>query len=95
MAFCENYIVIDSPDGTYVKTFEGVSETKTYEDVMNEVLYDAAEMICFSDCCEEVVREIYVGGTKIEYLGWQPDMLFEFCVNGRIIWSRRFPRWDH
>lgn len=96
MAFSENFIVADSYDGTYVKTFEGVFENRTYEDVLNEVLYTAAKMICFSDCGEDEVREIYIDGAKVEYLGWQPGMLFEFCgANGRIVWSRRFPEWDH
>ena len=96
MAFYEDFIVIDSSDGTYVKTFEGVSENRTYEDVLNEVLYAAAKMICFGDFGEDVVRDIYVGGAKIEYMGWQPGMLVEFCsANGRIVWSRRFPEWDH
>lgn len=96
MGFCEDFIVVDAPDGTYVKTFEGVSNDRTYEDVLNEVLYAAAKMICFCDCIPDDVREIYVGGAEVKYMGWQPGMLFEFSgANGRIIWSRRFPEWDH
>lgn len=96
MAFSENFLVIDAPDGTYVRTFGKISDDRTYEDVLNEVLYAAAKMICFGDCIPEDVREIYVGGTKIEYMGWHPGMLFEFSgANGEIVWSRRFPEWDH
>lgn len=61
------------------------------------LLRDAAEMICFSDNSDEIVEAIVVQGWKIEYLGWHPDMLFEFRdqVTGEIIWSERFPQWDH
>jgi hypothetical protein len=33
----------------------------------------------------------------LEYLGWQPDMLFEFCdkETREIVYSANFPMWDH
>lgn len=60
-------------------------------------LRDAAEMICFSDCSDEIVEAIVIQGYKINYVGWQPGMLFEFCdqESGEIVWSERFPQWDH
>jgi len=95
MSFCENFILIDSPDGTYVKCFEGVTEDRTSEIVRDEVLYAAAKAICFDDCSDDVVKAIYVNGIEYEYVGWQPGMLYEFCSNGKVVWSRRFPEWDH
>lgn len=60
-------------------------------------LRDAAEMICFSDCSDEIVEAIVIQGYKVDYVGWQPGMLYEFRdqMSGEIIWSERFPQWDH
>ena len=61
------------------------------------LLRHAAEMICFGDCSDEIVEAIVVQGWKVEYVGWQPNMLFEFRdqVTGEIIWSEYFPKWEH
>lgn len=61
------------------------------------LLRDAAEMICFSDYSDKIVEAIVIQGYKIDYVGWQPGMLFEFRdrENGEIIWSERFPQWEH
>ena len=42
-------------------------------------------------------RQIMCGGRLLEYLGWQPDMLFEFCdkETREIVYSANFPMWDH
>ena len=63
----------------------------------NRLLRDAAEMICFSDCSDEIVEAIVIQGYKVEYVGWRPGMLFEFRdqVTGEIIWSESFPQWEH
>ena len=63
----------------------------------DQLLRDAAEMICFSDCSDEIVEAIVIQGYKVDYVGWQPGMLFEFRdrENGEIIWSERFPEWNH
>lgn len=60
-------------------------------------LRDAAKMICFSDCSDEIVEDIVIQGYKVEYVGWQSDMLFEFRdqESGEIIWSESFPQWEH
>lgn len=63
----------------------------------NELLRTASEMICFSDCSDEIVEAIVIQGWKVDYVGWQPNMLFEYRdqETGEIIWSERFPQWDH
>lgn len=60
-------------------------------------LRDAAKMICFSDWSHEIVKDIVIQGYKIEYVGWQSDMLFEFRdqESGEIVWSESFPQWEH
>ena len=60
-------------------------------------LRDAAKMICFSDWSHEIVKDIVIQGYKVEYVGWQSDMLFEFRdqESGEIIWSKSFPQWEH
>ena len=89
----DNFIVFDSPNGYYTKFFE---DSAVNNNVANEIFLYAARAICFDDCCDDRVEAIYVGGRKVEYMGWQPGMLYEFCDDrGRIVWSRRFPEWDH
>jgi hypothetical protein len=67
------------------------------EDAGNKLLRDASKMICFSDCTDEIVEAIVVQGWKVDYMGWQPGMLYEFRdqETGEIIYSNRFPEWDH
>jgi hypothetical protein len=57
----------------------------------------AAEMICFADCSDEIVESIVVRGHKAEYVGWQPNMLFEFRLQetGETAFCGCFPQWDH
>ena len=81
---------------------EGVREMEYlyfHDDIYsaNDLLRAASEMICFSDCSDEIVEAIVIQGWKVEYVGWQPNMLFEFRdqESGEIIWSCRFPQWDH
>lgn len=63
----------------------------------NRQLRDAAKMICFSDCSDEIVEDIVIQGYKVDYVGWQSGMLFEFRdrESSEIIWSERFPQWEH
>lgn len=79
---------------------ERVMEYTIYEDspeAANTLLREAAQMICFADCSDEIVESIVIQGWKIDYVGWQPDMLFEFRnqETGEIIWSESFPQWEH
>ena len=71
-----------------------------YEDTpedADKLLRAASEMICFGDCSDEIVEAIVIQGWKVDYVGWQPNMLFEFRdqETGEIIWSHNFPNWDH
>jgi hypothetical protein len=60
--------------------------------------YNAAQHYAWRDCDDTYsIVEIMCGGRPLEYLGWQPDMLFEFCdkETREIVYSANFPMWDH
>lgn len=60
--------------------------------------YNAAQHYAWRDCDDTYsIVEIVCGGRPLEYLGWQPDMLFEFCdkETREIVYSANFPQWDH
>lgn len=100
MASSDCFVVLENTQGIHVKTFGDFSETEEKRDlekVTDEVLYFAAKAICFSDCSDEEVNYICVGGREVRYCGWRPGMVYEFYdVKTRdIIWSRSFPHWDH
>lgn len=59
--------------------------------------YKASQFYAWSDCDDtyEIV-EIMCDGKELYYVGWQPNMLFEFVSeDGGIVYSAEFPQWDH
>lgn len=55
-----------------------------------------SKRLCFSDCSNELVTEIYFEGKPIHYGGWKPNMLYTFYdENNTLIWAQAFPHWDH
>lgn len=57
---------------------------------------ELARTLAFSDCSDEEVILIIYEGKELHYVGWQPNMLYEFADEaGNIIWSNSFPQWDH
>ena len=91
-----SYIAYSILDVNNIREMEYIYYDDTPE-AANSLLYDVAKMICFSDCSDEIVEAIIVQGYKLEYIGWQPGMLYEFRdqKSGKIVWSARFPEWDH
>ena len=83
------FFIIKREDDCYVifpKTPEGINEWFT----------ELANTLAFLDCSDEEVILIIYEGKEIHYVGWQPDMLYEFADEaGNIIWSNSFPQWDH
>ena len=58
----------------------------------------AAQHYAWSDCDDTYAIEmIMCAGIKLEYVGWQPCMLYEFreVESGEIVFSREYPQWDH
>ena len=65
---------------------------------INGLCYKAAQFYAWRDCDDTYdIVEIMWAGHPVEYLGWQPDMLFEFrdIESGEILYSAYFPEWDH
>ncbi len=85
------------PQSFYIYTDnEGIVHTKVYDKIdMDRFFCEISKRIAFSDCSGEEVTEIYWKGKKIEYLGWQPCMLFEYKNSKEVIWSGMFENWDH
>jgi hypothetical protein len=59
--------------------------------------YKASQYYAWSDCDDTYrIEEIMCDGRELEYVGWQPCMLFEFVnENGDVVYSAEFPQWDH
>ena len=59
--------------------------------------YKASQFYAWSDCDDTYrIDEIMCDGRELEYIGWQPGMLFEFVDDdGTIVYSAKFMCWDH
>ena len=60
--------------------------------------YKASQFYAWSDCDDTYeIDEIMCDGQKLEYIGWQPGMLFEFrdIESNQIVYSAAFEHWDH
>ena len=59
--------------------------------------YKASQFYAWADCDDTYrIDEIMCDGRELEYVGWQPGMLFEFeSEDGGIVYSAEFPQWDH
>lgn len=70
---------------------------KTYENI-NDMFKSISNIICFYDCDDTFeVCDIFVDGKKVEYFGWQPNMLFTFVFDdtGEVCWENSYPQWEH
>ena len=59
--------------------------------------YKASQYYAWSDCDDTYrIDEIMCDGRELEYVGWQPCMLFEFVnEEGDVVYSASFECWDH
>ena len=62
---------------------------------VNEFFRAVSHEIAFGDCNCTSVDIICLNGRKVEYVGWQPNMLFTYKINGMVFWEASFPEWDH
>ena len=62
---------------------------------VNEFFREVSHKIAFGDLDCTEVDAICLNGRKVEYVGWQPNMLFTYEINGMSIWEASFPEWDH
>ena len=89
-------------ENTYIKLVDretGEVVMKYFEkgDV-GALCYKASQFYAWDDCDDTYrIEEIMCDGHELDYLGWQPGMLFEFkdLVTGEIVYSAEFPQWDH
>ena len=89
-------------DNTYVKLVDretGVELMKHFdEDDICAVCRYAAKVYCFADCDDTYrIEKIVCGGRELEYVGWQPAMLFEFvdAETKQVVFSQQYEQWDH
>ena len=89
-------------ENTYIKLRDretGAIEMRYFEKGdIGALCYKASQIYAWSDCDDtyEIV-EIMCDGRKLEYIGWQPGMLFEYrdVESGEIVASAEHWEWDH
>ena len=89
-------------ENTYIKLRDretGAIEMKYFEKGdIGALCYKASQFYAWSDCDDtyEIV-EIMCDGRKLEYVGWQEGMLFEYrdVESGEIVASATHWEWDH
>ena len=59
--------------------------------------YKASQIYAWHDCDDTYdIDKIMCDGRELYYVGWQPDMLFEFeSEDGGIVYSANHMQWDH
>lgn len=82
------FFVVEYEDGIYVRGLD--------EGSFEQWFTVLAHTLAFDDCSNERVLYIMYRGKELHYTGWKPGMTYEFAdKKGNIIWSARFPEWDH
>lgn len=81
-------------------TENGVDEVLFFDDDFgaDHACYNAAKIICYGDCNGAELKRLVCRGYELEYVGWQPNMLFEFRQKGthdEACWSEYYPEWEH
>ena len=62
----------------------------------NVVFHEAAWLRAYADLYDISSVIVHHNGHRYYYAGWQPDMLIEFVNEiGVVVWSGRYPEWDH
>ena len=78
-------------------TDQDLYEFIAFDDV-NEMFRSISKIYCFSDIDDtyEIV-DIFCKGFKAYYVGWQPDMHFEYKIvaTKETVWEGWFDHWDH
>ena len=89
-------------ENTYIKLVDcetGEVVMKYFEKGdIGALCYKASQYYAWSDCDDSYrIDEIMCDGRKLEYVGWQPGMLFEYrdVESGEIVASAEHWEWDH
>ena len=61
------------------------------------VFNTAANLVAFGDLTGVRMIRVRHNGRSYKYAGWMPGMLIEFEAlgSGHVVWSERYPHWDH
>lgn len=89
-----NYYEFSVPNHLGIEQREHRDSTYDHAD---DMMRKICQMICFSDCTEECIDKIVYRGKELEYVGWQPDMVFTFLdkKTKEVAWEGCFPDWSH
>ena len=89
-------------ENTYIKLVDretGEVVMKYFEKGdIGALCYKASQFYAWSDCDDTYrIEEIMCDGRELEYVGWQPCMLFEYrdVESGEIVSSAEHWEWDH
>lgn len=67
-------------------------------DNIDEMFCSISKIYCFDDCDDTYeIIDIFYNGFRVEYVGWQPEMHFEYRIVGtrEVVWEGWFPNWEH
>ena len=88
----------EMPASFYIyRDSEGITHSVTYEHIdTDKFFYEISKRYAFDDCSGDDILEIFWRGKEVLYVGWQPNMRFEYKdLNGKTVWVGNFPEWDH
>ena len=85
------------PSSYLYRDSEGILINKFYPHIgIDHFFTEISRRIAFSDCSNEEVLIIIWHGKEVEYVGWRPNMVFEYKdLDGNVVWSNKFENWDH
>ena len=61
----------------------------------NEMLHEASRIKAFDDCEPVTIISIRSYDYDWHFMGWQPQMLYEWHSDNGETWSKYYPEWDH
>ena len=80
-----------------IRDDEGIVRVTAYDRVDTDVFFHTiSKHYAFADCSGDDIIAIYWRGKEVCYVGWQPNMRFEYKdLNGKTVWVGDFPNWNH
>lgn len=77
--------------------FNGEVTTTEFSGTMgkNKFFRRVAKAVCFADCGDYYITNIFFRGKRYYYSGWAPGMVYNFKSDDGDEWEESFPEWDH
>lgn len=87
----------EMPSSYLYRDGEGILINKFYPHITaHQFFSEISRRIAFSDCSNEEVLIIIWQGKEVEYVGWRPNMVFEYKdLDGNVVWDGKFEHLDH